>query len=288
MWSHSIDSLTQKGRMANLLSAKIGKGRRRPGKLKCYSAPRKALRFLWSLCSEDPYHPSNTPIYQTSTFVQPSSSEFGPYDYTRQKLSQTTPDPRIAMDCYVSSCSLCWSTVVIAMTACFFMSCCHAVIVLRFWQSDTHSFGKTCGNERTLGISRQSRHLSTSLNFVWCYFRSCGMLRQSRYIIDSLMVGRCVSCVISDLRKWWKCLAIYNILQQRRLQREQPQQLAEAAAACWRLEHAAAAFAFSSGMVWNWATELLSHRQPVPVPVSISPRFFRKYQRSCCRLILLL
>eukprot|EP00435_Cladocopium_sp_Y103_P052860 s321_g16.t1 len=31
----------------------------------------------------DPYHPSNTPIYQTSTFVQPSSSEFGPYDYTR-------------------------------------------------------------------------------------------------------------------------------------------------------------------------------------------------------------
>eukprot|EP00931_Biecheleriopsis_adriatica_P066096 TRINITY_DN4050_c0_g1_i1.p1 TRINITY_DN4050_c0_g1~~TRINITY_DN4050_c0_g1_i1.p1 ORF type:complete len:643 (-),score=120.98 TRINITY_DN4050_c0_g1_i1:67-1941(-) len=34
-------------------------------------------------CPEDPYHPSNTPIYQTSTFVQPSCSEFGPYDYTR-------------------------------------------------------------------------------------------------------------------------------------------------------------------------------------------------------------
>eukprot|EP00401_Gymnodinium_catenatum_P062731 CAMPEP_0117557002 /NCGR_PEP_ID=MMETSP0784-20121206/52102_1 /TAXON_ID=39447 /ORGANISM="" /LENGTH=626 /DNA_ID=CAMNT_0005354299 /DNA_START=127 /DNA_END=2007 /DNA_ORIENTATION=+ len=34
-------------------------------------------------CPEDPYHPSNTPIYQTSTFVQPSSSEFGAYDYTR-------------------------------------------------------------------------------------------------------------------------------------------------------------------------------------------------------------
>lgn len=78
--------------MANLLSAKIGKGRRRPGKLKCTLCSAQslaALRFLWSLCSEDPYHPSNTPIYQTSTFVQPSSSEFGPYDYTRQKLSQT-------------------------------------------------------------------------------------------------------------------------------------------------------------------------------------------------------
>eukprot|EP00425_Heterocapsa_triquetra_P004383 CAMPEP_0195163700 /NCGR_PEP_ID=MMETSP0448-20130528/188295_1 /TAXON_ID=66468 /ORGANISM="Heterocapsa triquestra, Strain CCMP 448" /LENGTH=314 /DNA_ID=CAMNT_0040202497 /DNA_START=18 /DNA_END=959 /DNA_ORIENTATION=+ len=34
-------------------------------------------------CPEDPYHPSNTPIYQTATFVQPSSSEFGAYDYTR-------------------------------------------------------------------------------------------------------------------------------------------------------------------------------------------------------------
>lgn len=34
-------------------------------------------------CPDDPYHPSNTPIYQTSTFVQPSCSEFGAYDYTR-------------------------------------------------------------------------------------------------------------------------------------------------------------------------------------------------------------
>eukprot|EP00429_Kryptoperidinium_foliaceum_P015284 CAMPEP_0176044176 /NCGR_PEP_ID=MMETSP0120_2-20121206/21925_1 /TAXON_ID=160619 /ORGANISM="Kryptoperidinium foliaceum, Strain CCMP 1326" /LENGTH=591 /DNA_ID=CAMNT_0017377583 /DNA_START=84 /DNA_END=1855 /DNA_ORIENTATION=+ len=34
-------------------------------------------------CPEDPYHPSNTPIYQTATFVQPSCSEFGAYDYTR-------------------------------------------------------------------------------------------------------------------------------------------------------------------------------------------------------------
>lgn len=156
------------------------------------------------------------------------------------------------MDCYVSSCSLCWSTVVIAITACFFMSCCHAVIVLRFWQSDTHSFGKTCGNERTLGISRQSRHLSTSLNFVWCYFRSCGMLRQS-YIIDSLMVGRCVSCVISDLQmendeNALPFTTFYN--------HEVFNVNSKAALPCWRLEHAAAAFAFSSGMVWNWATEL--------------------------------
>ena len=34
-------------------------------------------------CPDDPHHPSSTPIYQTATFVQPSSAEFGPYDYTR-------------------------------------------------------------------------------------------------------------------------------------------------------------------------------------------------------------
>ena len=42
--------------------------------------------MILRLALKDPYHPSNTPIYQTSTFVQPSSSEFGPYDYTRQSL----------------------------------------------------------------------------------------------------------------------------------------------------------------------------------------------------------
>ena len=34
-------------------------------------------------CPNDPYHPSSTPIYQTSTFVQPDIANFGPYDYTR-------------------------------------------------------------------------------------------------------------------------------------------------------------------------------------------------------------
>ncbi|ORC86331.1 cystathionine beta-lyase-like protein [Trypanosoma theileri] len=34
-------------------------------------------------CPNDPYHPSSMPIYQTSTFVQPDITEFGPYDYTR-------------------------------------------------------------------------------------------------------------------------------------------------------------------------------------------------------------
>eukprot|EP01087_Luapelamoeba_hula_P014665 TRINITY_DN4341_c0_g1_i2.p1 TRINITY_DN4341_c0_g1~~TRINITY_DN4341_c0_g1_i2.p1 ORF type:complete len:469 (-),score=44.43 TRINITY_DN4341_c0_g1_i2:344-1750(-) len=34
-------------------------------------------------CPKDPYHPASMPIYQTSTFVQPSATEFGPYDYTR-------------------------------------------------------------------------------------------------------------------------------------------------------------------------------------------------------------
>jgi len=31
----------------------------------------------------DPYGPSSTPLYQTSTFREPSASQFGPYDYTR-------------------------------------------------------------------------------------------------------------------------------------------------------------------------------------------------------------
>ncbi len=31
----------------------------------------------------DPFHPSNTPIYQTATFAQESATEFGQYDYSR-------------------------------------------------------------------------------------------------------------------------------------------------------------------------------------------------------------
>ena len=34
-------------------------------------------------CPNNPYHPSVMPIYQTSTFIQPSSTEFGSYDYSR-------------------------------------------------------------------------------------------------------------------------------------------------------------------------------------------------------------
>mmetsp|Transcript_101771 Transcript_101771/g.303722 ORF Transcript_101771/g.303722 Transcript_101771/m.303722 type:complete len:602 (-) Transcript_101771:37-1842(-) len=49
-------------------------------------------------CPEDPYHPSNTPIYQTSTFVQPSSSEFGAYDYTRSgNPTRTALEKHVAM-----------------------------------------------------------------------------------------------------------------------------------------------------------------------------------------------
>ncbi len=32
---------------------------------------------------KDPHRPASTPIYQTATFVQPSATEFGAYDYTR-------------------------------------------------------------------------------------------------------------------------------------------------------------------------------------------------------------
>lgn len=49
-------------------------------------------------CPEDPYHPSNTPIYQTATFVQPSASEFGAYDYTRSgNPTRTALEKHVAM-----------------------------------------------------------------------------------------------------------------------------------------------------------------------------------------------
>jgi len=47
---------------------------------------------------DDPYHPSNTPIYQTATFVQPSCSEFGAYDYTRSgNPTRTALEKHVAM-----------------------------------------------------------------------------------------------------------------------------------------------------------------------------------------------
>jgi cystathionine beta-lyase len=49
-------------------------------------------------CPEDPYHPSNTPIYQTATFVQPSANEFGAYDYTRSgNPTRTALEKHVAM-----------------------------------------------------------------------------------------------------------------------------------------------------------------------------------------------
>eukprot|EP00747_Dinoflagellata_sp_TGD_P158148 gnl/TRDRNA2_/TRDRNA2_177792_c1_seq3.p1 gnl/TRDRNA2_/TRDRNA2_177792_c1~~gnl/TRDRNA2_/TRDRNA2_177792_c1_seq3.p1 ORF type:complete len:653 (-),score=101.96 gnl/TRDRNA2_/TRDRNA2_177792_c1_seq3:78-2036(-) len=49
-------------------------------------------------CPEDPYHPSTTPIYQTATFVQPSASEFGAYDYTRSgNPTRTALEKHVAM-----------------------------------------------------------------------------------------------------------------------------------------------------------------------------------------------
>jgi cystathionine beta-lyase len=49
-------------------------------------------------CPDDPYHPSNTPIYQTATFVQPSANEFGAYDYTRSgNPTRTALEKHVAM-----------------------------------------------------------------------------------------------------------------------------------------------------------------------------------------------
>eukprot|EP00439_Symbiodinium_sp_Y106_P020612 s2610_g2.t1 len=68
-----------------------------------FAAFENALRpasqcVVYDGCPEDPYHPSNTPIYQTATFVQPSSSEFGPYDYTRSgNPTRTALEKHVAM-----------------------------------------------------------------------------------------------------------------------------------------------------------------------------------------------
>jgi len=49
-------------------------------------------------CPEDPVHPSNTPIYMTATFNQPSACEFGPYDYSRSgNPTRTALEKHVAM-----------------------------------------------------------------------------------------------------------------------------------------------------------------------------------------------
>eukprot|EP00511_Aplanochytrium_stocchinoi_P004366 CAMPEP_0204830252 /NCGR_PEP_ID=MMETSP1346-20131115/8421_1 /ASSEMBLY_ACC=CAM_ASM_000771 /TAXON_ID=215587 /ORGANISM="Aplanochytrium stocchinoi, Strain GSBS06" /LENGTH=568 /DNA_ID=CAMNT_0051960411 /DNA_START=219 /DNA_END=1925 /DNA_ORIENTATION=+ len=49
-------------------------------------------------CPEDPHKPASVPIYQTATFQQPSSSEFGSYDYTRSgNPTRTALEKQVAM-----------------------------------------------------------------------------------------------------------------------------------------------------------------------------------------------
>eukprot|EP00743_Colponemidia_sp_Colp-15_P003459 GILK01003735.1.p1 GENE.GILK01003735.1~~GILK01003735.1.p1 ORF type:complete len:455 (-),score=51.20 GILK01003735.1:64-1428(-) len=49
-------------------------------------------------CPHDPHHPASVPIYQTATFVQPSSTEFGAYDYTRSgNPTRTALETQLAM-----------------------------------------------------------------------------------------------------------------------------------------------------------------------------------------------
>ena len=56
-------------------------------------------------CPNDPYHPATVPIYQTATFVQPSASEYGPYDYTRSGNPTRTALETLCgkMDCAYSA-----------------------------------------------------------------------------------------------------------------------------------------------------------------------------------------
>ncbi len=49
-------------------------------------------------CPDDPYRPASVPIYQTATFAQPSSTTYGPYDYTRSgNPTRTALERQIAM-----------------------------------------------------------------------------------------------------------------------------------------------------------------------------------------------
>ena len=49
-------------------------------------------------CPDDRHHPSSMPIYQTSTFVQPSSTEYGSYDYTRSgNPTRTALEKQVAL-----------------------------------------------------------------------------------------------------------------------------------------------------------------------------------------------
>eukprot|EP00924_Labyrinthula_sp_SR-Ha-C_P001540 maker-scaffold_18-snap-gene-1.0-mRNA-1 protein AED:0.00 eAED:0.00 QI:134/1/1/1/1/1/3/184/601 len=49
-------------------------------------------------CPDNPHKPASTPIYQTATFEQPSSSEFGAYDYTRSgNPTRTALEKQVAM-----------------------------------------------------------------------------------------------------------------------------------------------------------------------------------------------
>jgi cysteine-S-conjugate beta-lyase len=47
---------------------------------------------------DDPYKPSSTPLYQTSTFQQPSATSFGKYDYSRSgNPTRTALEKQVAM-----------------------------------------------------------------------------------------------------------------------------------------------------------------------------------------------
>ncbi len=49
-------------------------------------------------CPDDPHRPASVPIYQTATFEQPSSVEYGSYDYTRSgNPTRTALEKQVAM-----------------------------------------------------------------------------------------------------------------------------------------------------------------------------------------------
>lgn len=49
-------------------------------------------------CPDNPHRPASVPIYQTATFEQPSSGEFGAYDYTRSgNPTRTALEKQVAM-----------------------------------------------------------------------------------------------------------------------------------------------------------------------------------------------
>ena len=71
----------------------------RPSYAKYVAQLRPASRTVhFNGCPDNPYKPASVPIYQTATFTQPGSTQYGPYDYSRSgNPTRTALETQVAM-----------------------------------------------------------------------------------------------------------------------------------------------------------------------------------------------